>query len=135
MIYVGSELALTHLRCRPRLVSRHQQLLLLLLYQFLLLSIADKATLVFFELLQVRLVGSYIFYEEDLFRMLSPSTRVLFSCLGLRGLRCILKEVGWLMIGLLSQGRLLFLLGARANEIGRVIRVHVPRNIIRLEST
>ena len=30
---------------------------------------------------------------------------------------------------------LLFLLGARANEIGRIVRVHVPRHVIRLEST
>ena len=130
----GSELALTHLRGRPRLISRHQQLLLLLLYQFLLLSIADKATFVFFKLLQVRLVGSHIFYEEDLFRLLDPSTRVLFSCLRLKGRWCILNEAGMFMICLVSLV-LLFLLGARANEICRIIRVHVSRYVIRLEST
>ena len=125
----GSKLALTHLRGRTRLISRHQQLLLLLLYQFLLLSIADKATFVFFELLQIRLVGSHIFYEEDLFRLLAPSTRVLFSCLRLKDRWCILNEARMFMICLVSLV-LLFLLGARANELGRVVRVHIPRYVI-----
>ena len=66
--------------------------------------------------------------------MLAPTTRVLLSYLRLKGRWCILNEGRMFMIALVSLV-LLFLLGARANEIGRIVRVHVPRHVIRLEST
>jgi hypothetical protein len=56
--------------------------------------------------------------------LLAPSSRVLFSWLGLKGRWCTLKEVVVLLIYLMFLG-LLFLLGAGANKVCRVIRVHI----------